>query len=173
MVMYSRQWVDVETAEDCVQDVFVRLMVQRQWPERLEAWLYRSVRNKVFNVVQRNARQQRRAASDERWSEWFTQDEKELVDVSAVQNAIIGLNEDVREVLMLRVWADLSFDEIAGVVGGSASAAFRRFREGLRLVEIELRQASQNTRSMDRPAVIESAKPTGHKPVVEPPVVEK
>jgi RNA polymerase sigma-70 factor, ECF subfamily len=156
MVLYSRQWVDVETAEDCVQDVFVQLMLQRRWPERLDAWLFRSVRNEVVNVVRRNARQRRRAASVERRPNWFKLDEKELVDVPAVQAAITGLNEDVREVLMLRVWAQLPFDEIASITGISATTAFRRFKEGLRLVEVELKQASKSTQphvSTDRPRV--------------------
>lgn len=153
LVFYARQWVELETAEDCVQDVFVRLMLQRRWPDRLEGWLFRLVRNEVVNTVRRSSRQQRRAASDERQANWFQPDEKDLVDVKAVQAAIAGLNEHVREVLMLRIWAELEYEDIARIAGISETTVFRRYREGLRQVEIELRLATRGLRtrtSVDR-----------------------
>lgn len=143
LVLYGRQWVNLQSAEDCVQDVFVRLMLQRRWPDRLEGWLFRLVRNEVVNTVRRSSRQQRRAASDERQANWFQPDEKDLVDVKAVQAAIAGLNEHVREVLMLRIWAELEYEDIARIAGISETTVFRRYREGLRQVEIELRLATR------------------------------
>ena len=153
LVLYGRQWVEVETAEDCVQDVFVRLMLQRRWPHRLEGWLFKLVRNEVVNMVRHNSRQQRRAASVERQADWFQPDEKELVDVRAVQAAIAGLDEQVREVLMLRIWADLPYEDIAVVTGVSETTAFRRYREGLQQIEIEMKLAASGVQtrvSMDR-----------------------
>lgn len=142
LVLYGRQWVDVETAEDCVQDVFVRLMLQRRWPDRLEGWLFKLVRNEVVNTVRRNSRQRRRAASVERQANWFQPDEKDLVDVSAVQTALDGLSDLVREVVMLRVWANLSFEDISSITGMSSTTAFRRYREGLSQIEIAMKRAS-------------------------------
>ena len=153
LVLYGRQWVDIETAEDCVHDVFVRLMLQRRWPDRLEGWLFKSVRNGVVNMVRRNARQRRRAASVESQANWFQPDTKGLVDVHAVQAAIAGLSEQVREVLMLRIWAELSYEDIASITGMSETTAFRRYRTGLRQIEIEMRLATggiQTPISMDR-----------------------
>ena len=142
LVLYGRQWVDVASAEDCVQDVFVRLMLQRRWPDRLEGWLFKLVRNEVVNTVRRSSRQQRRAASDERQADWFQPDEKDLVDVSAVQVAVAGLSQHVREVLMLRIWAELRYEDIASITGMSETTVFRRYREGLRQIEIEMRLAT-------------------------------
>lgn len=153
LVLYGRQWVNIQSAEDCVQDVFVRLMLQRRWPDRLEGWLFKLVRHEVVNMVRRNSRQQRRAASDERQANWFQPDEKELVDVRAVQAAIVGLNEQVREVLMLRIWAELEYEDISRITGMSETTAFRRYREGLRQIEIEMQLAKggmQPRVSMDR-----------------------
>ena len=53
------------------------------------------------------------------------------MDADAVQGAMSRLSEQTREVLVLRIWAELTFEEIAGVIGVSETAAFRRFRLGL------------------------------------------
>ena len=59
LVFYARQWVELATAEDCVQDVFVRLMLQRQWPRRLKPWLYKSVRNQALGALRSASRRKR------------------------------------------------------------------------------------------------------------------
>ncbi|MCH7791429.1 MAG: sigma-70 family RNA polymerase sigma factor [Planctomycetes bacterium] len=132
LVFYARQWVELETAEDCVQDVFVRLMLQRRWPRRLKPWLYKSVRNQALCALRSTARRRRRVASASVHSaKWFHWDEKALIDADAVQGAMSRLSEQTREVLVLRIWAELTFEEISGVIGVSETAAFRRFRSGL------------------------------------------
>ena len=108
LVFYARQWVELATAEDCVQDVFVRLMLQRQWPRRLKPWLYKSVRNQALGALRSASRRKRRIASARVYgSKWFHWDEDTLIDADAVQGAMSCLNEQAREVLVLRIWADL------------------------------------------------------------------
>ena len=132
LVFFARQWVDLDTAEDCVQDVFVQLMLQRRWPDRLKPWLYKSVRNQALCALRSKARRGRRAASASAYrTPWFHWDEDALMDADAVQGAMSRLSEQTREVLVLRIWAELTFEEIAGVIGVSETAAFRRFRLGL------------------------------------------
>ena len=43
LVLYARQWCDAP--EDVVQEAFVKLISQRQPPERVLPWLYRVVRD--------------------------------------------------------------------------------------------------------------------------------
>ncbi len=136
LVFYARQWVELETAEDCVQDVFVRLMLQRRWPRRLKPWLYKCVRNQAVGALRFRARRRRRVASTSVYSaKWFHWDENALIDADAVQAAMSRLSEQTREVLVLRIWAELTFEEIAGVTGLSEATAFRRFRGGLGLIK--------------------------------------
>ena len=53
---------------------------------------------------------------------------------------------------MLRIWAELRYEDIASITGMSETTVFRRYREGLRQIEIEMRLATHGVQkrvSMD------------------------
>ena len=47
--LYARQWCD--TAEDVVQEAFVKLAGQNPAPDHPAAWLFRAVRNGALNAA--------------------------------------------------------------------------------------------------------------------------
>ena len=57
LVLYARQWC--AAPEDVVQDAFVKLVSQKQPPDKALAWLYRVVRNAAIDA----SRAAERAAS--------------------------------------------------------------------------------------------------------------
>jgi RNA polymerase sigma-70 factor (ECF subfamily) len=132
LVLYVRQWLDQATAEDVVQDVFVRLMLQRRNPDNVKAWLYRATRNAALNQVRTgNRRQQREEHFVSTAPSWFEPQGATAIDIGHAEKALRELAEDEREIVMLRIWGDLTLDEIAAVMDISISSVFRKYRHGL------------------------------------------
>lgn len=122
-------------AEDCVQEAFVRLAVQNPQPDDPLAWLVTVVRNQAISELRSESRRKKRELD---WQtnqlEWFTanSDSVEREELSAgIQRALQGLSEPVREVVIARIWGNLSFRQIATAFGISKSTAARHFQQGL------------------------------------------
>jgi RNA polymerase sigma-70 factor (ECF subfamily) len=67
LVLYARQWLDRQSAEDVVQEVFVRLMSQpgRETPANVRAWLFHATRNAAIGTARslwRRGRREREVA---------------------------------------------------------------------------------------------------------------
>jgi RNA polymerase sigma-70 factor (ECF subfamily) len=54
------------------------------------------------------------------------------MDSRLIEDRMKLLSPDVREVVILKVWGGLTFDEIATVTGSPATTSFRRYRDGLK-----------------------------------------
>jgi RNA polymerase sigma-70 factor (ECF subfamily) len=119
---------DVASAEDVIHQVFERLLrgdlVITGAPA---AYLCRAVRNAALNVRRGWSRQVGLEAV-ETWLE----SPPGLQDAGlAVQQAVERLPCDQREVVVLHVWGQLTFGEIAGVLDIPANTAASRYRYGL------------------------------------------
>ena len=137
LVLYARQWLDVSAAEDVVQNVFVRLMLQRKAPDNVRAWLYRAVRNEAISQWRSHRRRQTReryTASDE----WYFQPTAELLDAQAASDALRTLPEPRREIIILRIWAQMTLQEISTITGSPVSTVFHHYQEGLRAVRARM-----------------------------------
>ena len=128
LVLYARQWSG--TPEDLVQEAFLTLSLQSRPPDRAVAWLHRVVRNAALDQKRGNARRARRellAASDERW--FLPQDDG--LDARSAALALETLEDELREVIVARIWGGLTFEEIAKLVGASLSHVYRCYHAGL------------------------------------------
>ena len=115
-------------AEDAVQQVFLNLLKSgAAEPESPRAYLYRAVRNAALN--------QRRTASREvelnPEQAWFSAPAGALEDALALQTGLLELPAEQREVVVMHIWGEMTFEEIAAVVGMPANTAASRFRYGL------------------------------------------
>ena len=129
LVLYARQWCDAP--EDAVQDAFLKLVRQRRPPKDVVAWLYRVVRNGALDAAKMARRRQRRESAAARPVRWFVEPEVDGLDAATAVAALERLTADQREVVLARHWGGLSFEQIADVVGCSASTAFRRYTAGV------------------------------------------
>ena len=129
LVLYARQWCDAP--EDAVQDAFLKLVRQRMPPEDVVAWLYRVVRNGALDAAKTARRRRRRESSAARPVRWFVEPEVDGLDAGTVVAALQRLPVEQREVIVARHWGELSYEQIADVVGCSASTAFRRYTAGV------------------------------------------
>jgi RNA polymerase sigma factor (sigma-70 family) len=128
LLLYARQWCD--TPEDVVQDAFLKLIRQRQSPRDVVPWLYQVVRNGAIDAT-RGARRRQRRESATGPARWFVEPDVDGLDAEAAVAALQSLAVEMREVIVARLWGGLSFEQIAEVVGCSASTAFRRFDAGI------------------------------------------
>ena len=147
LVLYARQWCN--SPEDVVQDAFLKLVRQGRPPEDVVAWLYRVVRNGGLDAAKIARHRQRRESSAARPARWFVEPEVDGLDAETAVAALQRLRAEQREVIVARHWGGLSFEQIAEVVGCSASTAFRRYTAGVEVLRKQLGVTCPNRPSND------------------------
>jgi RNA polymerase sigma-70 factor, ECF subfamily len=114
------------TAEDVVHQVFERLLRGDLALTRSPvAYLYRAVRNTALNNI-------RDRASVVDWSDGWL-DSPVGMEQTAVelQSALRELPEEQRAVILLHVWGQMNFEEVASALDISPNTAASRYRYGL------------------------------------------
>jgi len=132
--LYARQWCD--EPEDVVQEAFVKLAAQVPTPINPAAWLFRTVRNGAINaMIARRRRRRHEAGAAARAVAWFetspTDRSGAVVDAESAQAALSALPLEQREIIVAHLWGGLTFEQIAALVGFSASSTHRLYHAGL------------------------------------------
>lgn len=137
LVLYAHQWTN--DPDDIVQEAFSRLAASKTFPDDCVAWLYRVVRNLAINA---GLKERRRHSRETNWakdrSKWFEDDVPSPLDPTLVIEVMKHLSEEIREIVVLRVWCDKTFEEIARITNSSASTAYRRYCDGLKILKQQL-----------------------------------
>ncbi len=131
--LYARTLgADPQSAEDVVADAFLGLwkqLVAGRLIESPAAYLAQSVRHGVARRGQREARR-REIERETSHADWFA-DEQGLERAGHTAALLAGLSDAQREVVVLRIWADLTFQEISTALGIPLSTAGHRYRTAL------------------------------------------
>ena len=136
VLLYARQW-DEDAAEDVVQTALWKFLREfgdkrKPPPENAAGWLFRVVRNEMNH---RFRRKKMKREHDKRYAEsrepWFVPSLETTVDAAIVTEHLRKLPLENREVIVMKIWGELSFEEIAELLGTSKSTAHRRYVEGL------------------------------------------
>ncbi|MFT7629222.1 MAG: RNA polymerase sigma factor (sigma-70 family) [Mariniblastus sp.] len=137
--LYAAQWTTAP--DDCVQEAFVALAAMTERPESAKAWLFRAVRNLALNELrssQRRVTRESQAAESHR----LATDPALITDANEQREALLkkldGLEACDREVILLRIWSELTWQEIAELTETSSSSAQRRYAAALEKLRIEL-----------------------------------
>ena len=133
LLLFARQWVhSAADAEDVVQEAFVKFW-RRNHNIDNRALLYSAVRSIALDFVRRDTRRARRETTVSSEAEPAIEPHFELENdtQSALATAVDSLPRDQREVLVLKIWNDLTFSEIAGTLGISQNTAASRYRYAL------------------------------------------
>lgn len=133
LVFYASQWTP--NPDDCVQESLIDLaMIDR--PENPKAWLYHVVRSKAINASrahQRRSKHEKFAAQLQAAELDTTFCSLELAeDQQVLMDAIGQLEPDLRELIVLRIWSNLTWAEIAKLTSRSSSAAHRQYTSALK-----------------------------------------
>ncbi len=112
-------------AQDAVHHVFLKLIENGSICKASDqkAFLFACVRNAVLN----DTKLRRRDATFEADSLWFDPPQRDYSAEKRLRLALQALPEDQREVMILHLWGELTFAEIAEVVGTSANTAASRY----------------------------------------------
>jgi RNA polymerase sigma-70 factor (ECF subfamily) len=140
LLLFARQWVRSSAdAEDIVQEAFVRFW-RRSHDVQNRALLYATVRSIALDLIRRDSRRARREAQLSAESEESIQPEFEIEDDSqrALAAAIERLPREQREVLVMKIWNELTFAEIAQALDISQNTAASRYRYALGALRKEL-----------------------------------
>lgn len=141
LLLCARQWTrSLPDAEDVVQEAFVRFWRhQRHLSGDPKALLVTSIRRAAIDLARRD---DRRTAREE-----FTADENICFfeytpasdeRVQLIQSALGRLPEAQREVLVLKIWGELTFDEIARELDIPLNTAASRYRYALAALRQEM-----------------------------------
>ncbi len=128
LALYAAQWSN--QPDDCVQEALIELARQSVAPDNPAAWLYRVVRNRALNA----SRAARRRAMHEQAAIEAGASRPQLASSAPnveQADALTTLEPTAREIVVLRVWGQLAWQEIADVVGGSKSSAQRHYMQAL------------------------------------------
>ncbi len=123
-----------DKGEDAVQEAFLALSQQTQLPDEPLAWLVKVLRNQV---LQWNRSEQRRSHRHKAWvilSNWFESPSPENVEVLDVTEALKHLPSELTEVVTMHIWGQLTFEQIAAIVGSSRSTVHRRYAEAIQVL---------------------------------------
>jgi RNA polymerase sigma factor (sigma-70 family) len=133
LTLYARQWLDRSAAEDVVQEVYVRLASQRTAPANVKAWLFTAVRNEAISQGRSAHRRRKRERNvPGAREEWFEPAAADLLDGAAAREAMQSLPAAQREVIVLRIWGQMTLKEAAAVMGCPVSTVYDLYRAGLK-----------------------------------------
>ena len=133
LLLFARRWTNCRAeAEDIVQEAFVRFW-RRQHSIENRALLYATVRSTALDHLRSDQRRARREAAvaldgaQHLEPQFTTVDEGQQMLAAAVER----LPNEQREVVILKIWNELTFAEIGSVLEISQNTAASRYRYAL------------------------------------------
>lgn len=140
LVLYGRALgLSHGEAEDVVQETFLALMKRPEPPSVPEHYCVRTFRNRALNY--RRGLWRRLAREWESLS-WFERAPEESPAERAMMDCLATLPAPQREVIVLKIWHEYTFEEISELLKISANTAAGRYRYGLQKLKTCLNGAS-------------------------------
>ncbi len=133
---------DRTAAEDVAQEAFLkayRSMDGLRNPPQLKTWLYSIARFTAIDWLRRRKREEVRPLPEDRPAPEEGGGEGTEDRAMRVMQAIQGLRDDYREIMLLRYVRGLSYAEIARQVGGTPSAVGEKLHRVREMVREKLR----------------------------------
>lgn len=150
LLLFARQWVPCQDdAEDVVQQAFVRFWKKHGSADRAHyPLLFAAVRTIALDHLRGEARRVRRennpdapvTREDTPCFDLATDDLERAELTVAISSALSALPEDQREVVALKVWGELTFQEIADTLGAPLNTVTARYRYALQKLRDRIHQ---------------------------------
>lgn len=129
LILYARQGVGA-AAEDIVQDAFLKLLRTKTMPDAPKAWLYRVVRNALIDRKRREVFC--KTMSVDNWFESISVSEDVPdFDGEALTRALESLESMTREIIVSKIWGEMTFKEIAELTGRPTSSVHYDYQQGI------------------------------------------
>lgn len=137
LILFARQHVARHAdAEDVVQEAFVRYWRRRDHVRDPLPYLYRCVRSVAIDTLRRRQRDEAEPDAPPSREPFAPADERVIAAdrQRAIAEALDKLAAEHREVIVMKIWGDLTFDQIAEALGLARSTAFSRYEAAMRLL---------------------------------------
>jgi len=140
LLLFARQWCATSAeAEDAVQDGFARFWSKRGRPRDQTAYLYACVRAAAMDLGRGRRRRETRERNSARGEMLVFEQPLEKVERQARIEAVLAqLPGDQREVVVMKIWGELTFAQIGAALGVSLNTAASRYRLALARMAAEL-----------------------------------
>jgi len=125
-------------AEDVLQETFVALMQRTGPPAQPDHYCVRAFRNKALNYRRGLWRRLTRELESLRW---FEKDPNEDPREREAMQCLAALPQAQREVIVLKIWHDYTFEEIGELLELSPNTVAGRYRYGLEKLKSRLKEA--------------------------------
>jgi len=164
LILYGRALgLSHAEAEDVVQETFVALLQRTEPPEEPERYCVRSFRNRALNYRRSFWRRITREWESVRW---FEQSGGEMPEERAAMRCLAELPQLQREVIVLKIWHEYTFEEIGELLDVSPNTAAGRYRYGLEKIRASLKgeiyERAERDEYVGNPvAILETAPPVG------------
>jgi len=133
LVLFARQWTD--SAEDVVQEVFLELFRLQTRPADVVAWLFKATRRTAISSWRsETARVRREKTVAMANPEWFQSLDENRLDSETAKKKLQELPSEFREVVVARLWGELTFEQIAVLTDSTRETSRRRYHEAIELL---------------------------------------
>lgn len=130
LVLYGRALgLSHSEAEDVLQETFLALSQKEEAPDQPDHYCVRSFRNRALNYRRGLWRRLTRELESRRW---FERSANEKPQETQAMQALAELPQLQREVIVLKIWHDYTFEEIGELLEVSPNTAAGRYRYGLK-----------------------------------------
>lgn len=134
LVLFARRWAPSQSdAEDIVQEAFVRFWRGRERVGEPVAYQYACVKRCAMDwrrTTERRARREMSAAGDKDECP-FEPSGQDGERREAVEAALRRLPDEQRDVVVLKIWGGLTFQQVAGILDIPSNTAASRYRYAL------------------------------------------
>ena len=140
LLLFARQQARVPSdAEDIVQEAFVRIWrLYGHTGEVAPSLVYKTIRRIAIDFARKDIRRTGREEKADNYtkiengaSHWFEYTLEKEERHQALEAAIKQLTQKHQEVLMLKTWGEMTFDEIGTTLGVPLHTAASRYRHAL------------------------------------------
>ena len=145
LALYARQWLGRAAAEDVVQEALASLLAQWAAPDDPVAWMFRAVRNAAIDQARSTSRRRKREETFARARrDLFETSNDSLMDAALAEQALGGLPIELAEIVVLRIWSELGFAQIARILNLSPSTVHDRYHAALSQLRGALEQTCKS-----------------------------
>jgi len=147
LLLFARQQCRSATdAEDVLQEALLRLWKAQEHPQPVHPGsAFLAIRRTAIDHARRHDRRTAReeaAEADRPRLAWFERTAEKKERQGELEAAIQTLPAPQQEVLVLKIWGELTFEQIAETLGIPANTAASRYRYALQHLRQELQPAA-------------------------------
>ena len=134
-------------AEDVLQETFVALLKLKETPDNPTHYGVRAFRNRALNFKRGLWRRVSRELESIRW---FDPTDNDISDLElTAQRALAKLPVEQREVIVLKIWHEMTYDAIATTLDLSPNTVAGRYRYGMAKLKEILKRAGAEDASLE------------------------